>query len=197
MRGTPYAPRGHAGRAASRPRPDRGALGVPSEKRKAGPGGRPRERAHAARARRAHGAPRHVSRRAARASSGAQNGASHGAQNGAFSGAQNGASSGAQTARLCGVRRVCFLNRSVWTLVWLLCDLSGWATFALNHTLLPTETQNIVFDAAEGEKDAFILSEWIRRRPLLRCRALPRRYAVCSALLRTACDMSGLWIRLV
>ena len=26
------------------------------------------------------------------------------------------------------------MNRSVWTLVWLLCDLLDWAIFALNHT---------------------------------------------------------------
>ena len=54
VRGTPCAPGGHAGRAASRPRPDRGALGDPSEKRKAGPAGPARARcAHPARTRRA------------------------------------------------------------------------------------------------------------------------------------------------
>ena len=49
------------------------------------------------------------------------------------SGMRTSASSGPQTARLCGVRSVCFLNLSV--LILLLCDLSGWATFALNHRL--------------------------------------------------------------
>ena len=53
VRGAPCAPGGHAGRAASRPRPDRGALGDPSEKRKAGPAGPARARcAHPARTRR-------------------------------------------------------------------------------------------------------------------------------------------------
>ena len=114
-RGTPCAPGGHAGRAASRPRPDRGALGDPSEKRKAGPDGRPRERAHTARTRRAHGAPparlptcnrhvlrranRHVFRRATRASSGAQRRVSRRA---------TGASSGAQPARLATCTRRVF-----------------------------------------------------------------------------------------
>ena len=43
--------------------------------------------------------------------------------NGASTDARTSASSGAQTARLRGVRSVCFLNLSVWTLVWLLGDL--------------------------------------------------------------------------
>ena len=50
--------------------------------------------------------------------------------------ARTSASSGAHTARLRGVRSVCFLNLSVWTLVWFLRDLSGWATFALNRTII-------------------------------------------------------------
>ena len=33
---------------------------------------------------------------------------------------------------------LCFLNLSIWTQVWLLCDLSGWATFALNHKAYQT-----------------------------------------------------------
>ena len=73
-------------------------------------------------------AERRVSRRAERRVSRHANGASTDARTSAFS--------GAQTARLRGVRSVCFLNLSVWTLVWLLCDFSGWATFALNHTQL-------------------------------------------------------------
>ena len=60
VRGSPRA----FGGAACRPRLDREALGDRSEQRKAGPDGRPCERAHTARTRRAHGAPRHVSRRA-------------------------------------------------------------------------------------------------------------------------------------
>ena len=53
-----------------------------------------------------------------------------------------GAFPGAQTARLRGVRSVCFLNLSVWTLVWLLCDLSGWAPFALNHRLSAVDRES-------------------------------------------------------
>ena len=45
-----------------------------------------------------------------------------------------GASRGAQPARLCGVRSVCILNRSVLTLVLLLWCISGWVTFVPNHT---------------------------------------------------------------
>ena len=155
-RGTPCAPRGHAGRAASRPRPDRGALGNPSEKRKAGPASPASARTlcapsvHTARPgtfsdvqhARPHGAQNGASHGAQNgASPGAQNRASPGAQNRASLGAQSGVSLGTRIARLPARKRhasaacevFCFLNRSVWTLVWLLCDLLGWATFALNH----------------------------------------------------------------
>ena len=125
VRGTPCAPGGHAGRAASRPRPDRGALGDPSEKRKAGPAGPARARcAHSARTRRAPArlatcSPR-VFRRAERRAPGALSDAltahrtarsrhaerrAPGAQNRAFLDAQSSMSLGTRIARLPARRR--------------------------------------------------------------------------------------------
>ena len=166
-----------------------------------------RERAHAARTRCAHGATRHVSRRAARASSGAQNGASHGVQTGASSGAQSGvslgtrtarlptrelASSGAQTARLYGARGVCFLNLSVWTLVWLLCDLSAWATFALNH-----KTFGTVFSIRRRAKGRVISGpERPNGVPSYKAPPCPAS-PPCAAPTRPARGVSGFWIRQV